>query len=50
MNKIQTMLKDYAIAMENNDMLKMIELIEEMKVVDPAFVDIMINSVKDDEE
>jgi hypothetical protein len=50
MDKVQTMLKDYLIAMENNDMLKMIELIEEMKIVDPAFVDIMINSVEDDEE
>ena len=50
MDKAQKILKDYLIAMENNDMLKMIELIEEMKVVDPAFVDIMINSVEDDEE
>jgi hypothetical protein len=50
MDKVQTILKDYLVAMENNNMLKMLELIEEMKVVDPAFVDIMINSVEDDEE
>ena len=50
MDKVQAILKDYLIAMEDNDMLKMIELIEEMKVVDPAFVELMITSVEDDDD
>jgi hypothetical protein len=50
MDKVQGILNKYLIAMENNDMLEMIELIEEMKEVDPAFVDLMITSVDDDED
>jgi len=50
MDKVQGILNKYLIAMENNDMLEMIELIEEMKEVDPAFVELMITSVEDDED
>ena len=50
MRTAQEILIEYGQALEANDMLTMVELIEEMQATDPVYVALMINSVEDDEE
>lgn len=50
MRTAQEILIEYGQALEANDMLTMVELIEEMQATDPVYVALMINSVEDDEK
>ncbi len=50
MRAAQEILIEYGQALEANDMLAMVELIEEMKETDPVYVALMINSVEDEDE
>ena len=50
MRDARDILVEYNEALEANDILLMTELILEMKEVDPAFVDLMMNSIEDDDE
>ena len=50
MRTAQEILIEYGQALEANDMLTMVELIEEMQATDPVYVALMINSVEDEDE
>ena len=50
MRTAQEILIEYGQALEANDMLAMVELIEEMKETDPVYVALMINSAYEDED
>jgi hypothetical protein len=49
MRDVKDILYDFSIALEDNDFMEMIELIKEMKGTDPSFVDLMLNSIEEDE-
>lgn len=49
MRDVKDILYDFNIALEDNDYIEMIELIKEMKGADPSFVDLMLNSIEEDE-
>lgn len=49
MRDVKDILYDFSIALEDNDYVEMIELIKEMKGTDPSFVDLMLNSIEEDE-
>jgi hypothetical protein len=49
MRDVRDILVEYNEALEANDILLMAELVLEMKEVDPAFVDLMLNSIEEDE-
>ena len=46
---VKDILYDFIIALEDNDYVEMIDLIKEMKGTDPSFVDLMLNSIEEDE-
>jgi hypothetical protein len=48
MREVRDILYDFNIALEDNDMIEMIELIKEMKDTDPSFVDLMLNSIEEE--
>lgn len=49
MRDVRDILYDFKIALEDNDYVEMIDLIKEMKDTDPSFVDLMLNSIEEDE-
>lgn len=49
MRDVKDILYDFSIALEDNDYIEMIELVKEMKGTDPSFVDLMLNSIEEDE-
>lgn len=49
MRNVKDILYDFNIALEYNDYVEMIDLIKEMKGTDPSFVDLMLNSIEEDE-
>jgi hypothetical protein len=49
MRDVKDILYDFSIALEDNDYVEMIDLIKEMKGTDPSFVDLMLNSIEEDE-
>ncbi len=49
MRSVEDILYDFSIALNDNDMIEMIELIKEMKSTDPTFVDLMLNSIEEEE-
>lgn len=49
MRDVRDILYDFKIALEDNDYVEMIDLIKEMKDIDPSFVDLMLNSIEEDE-
>lgn len=49
MRDVKNILYDFNIALENNDYIEMTDLIKEMKDTDPSFVDLMLNSIEEDE-
>lgn len=49
MRNVKDILYDFNIALEDNDYVEMIDLIKEMKDTDPSFVDLMLNSIEEDE-
>ena len=49
MRDVKDILYDFSIALEDNDYVEMIDLIKEMKDTDPSFVDLMLNSIEEDE-
>ena len=49
MRDVKDILYDFSIALEDNDYIEMIELVKEMKGTDPSFVDLMLNSMEEDE-
>ena len=49
MRDVKDILYDFSIALEDNDYIERIELIKEMKGTDPSFVDLMLNSIEEDE-
>jgi hypothetical protein len=49
MRDVKDILYDFNIALEDNDYIEMIDLIKEMKSTDPSFVDLMLNSIEEDE-
>ena len=50
MSKEQEILLRFIKAKENNDAIAMMECIVEMKQIDPAFIDIMMNTMYDLED
>ena len=49
MRDVKDILYDFSIALEDNDYVEIIDLIKEMKGTDPSFVDLMLNSIEEDE-
>ena len=49
MRDVKDILYDFNIALEDNDFMEMIELIKEMKGTDPSFVDLMLNSIEEED-
>ncbi len=49
MRDVKDILFDFSIALEDNDYMEMIELVKEMKSTDPTFVDLMLNSIEEDD-
>lgn len=49
MRDVKDILYDFSIALEDNDYIEMIELIKEMKGTDPSFVDLMLNSIEEED-
>lgn len=49
MRDVRDILVEYNEALEANDILLMAELIKEMKDTNPSFVDLMLNSIEEDE-
>lgn len=49
MRDVKDILYDFSIALEDNDYIEMIELVKEMKGTDPSFVDLMLNSIEEDD-
>lgn len=49
MRNVKDILYDFNIVLEDNDYIGIIELIKEMKGTDPSFVDLMLNSIEEDE-
>ena len=49
MRNVKDILYDFNIVLEDNDYIGIIELIKEMKGIDPSFVDLMLNSIEEDE-
>ena len=49
MRDVKDILYDFSIALEDNDYVEMIDLIKEMTGTDPSFVDLMLNSIEEDE-
>ncbi len=49
MRDVKDILYDFSIALEDNDYMEMIELVKEMKGTDPTFVDLMLNSIEEED-